>query len=120
MTSKIINMADRERSAADRRLEALFESAPIADDGFTDRVLRRVRRRIWVRRLVLPVAAAIGGALAYEPAMALLRFISRLEVGIPQELRTMPASLLSSATIAALSVVLLLAVALALRMLDEF
>lgn len=52
--------------------------------------------------------------------MALLRFISRFEVGIPQELRTMPVSLLSSATIAALSVVLLLAVALALRMLDEF
>ncbi len=73
-----------------------------------------------MRRLVLPVAAAIGGAPAYEPAMALLRFNSRLETGIPQELVTMPASLLSAATIAALSVLLLFTVALALRMLDKF
>ncbi len=52
--------------------------------------------------------------------MALLRFNSRLETGIPQELVTMPASLLSAATIAALSVLLLFTVALALRMLDKF
>ena len=64
MQSNIINMADRMKDNEDAALEALFRSEPIADDGFSARVMSRVRRRIWVRRLALPVAVAVGAAIS--------------------------------------------------------
>ena len=56
MTSKIINMAEHIKDDADRMLESMFASDPVPDDGFSVRVVRKVRRRIWVRRLTLPIA----------------------------------------------------------------
>jgi hypothetical protein len=79
-------MADRLKDKHDLKLEALFESAPIADGGFSERVMARVRRQIWVRRLSLPVAFVIGAAFATRPLMQLVQAVSRLFEFIPQTL----------------------------------
>ena len=77
-------MADRLKDKEDRKLEALFASEPIADDGFSARIVARVRRQIWVRRLSLPVAFVIGAAIAARPLMQLVDAISGLFEFIPQ------------------------------------
>lgn len=53
----------------DRRLEMLFRPAasPVADDGFSATVMRRVARRAWRRRLLLSAAGAAGLAVAWQP-----------------------------------------------------
>ena len=91
MTSKIINMAEKIRDAEDRMLEALFASEPIADDGFSQRVVGRIRRRIWIRRLAVPVAMLIGGAIAIKPASQLVVAASKLLTVVPQEVVVAPA-----------------------------
>lgn len=55
----------------ERLLEREFGSAlqPVADDGFSETVMRRVRRRGRVRILALTLAGAIGLALAFVPLM---------------------------------------------------
>ena len=82
MKSVIINMADRMKDAEDLKLESLFASDTIADDGFSTRIEKRIRRQLWVRRLALPVALLIGGAIAVKPLAnlltALFRFVSVL------------------------------------------
>ena len=85
MTSKIINMAEKLRDAEDRMLESLFASEPIADDGFSERVVGQIRRRIWIRRLALPVAMIIGGAIAIKPASQLVMAASKLLTAVPQD-----------------------------------
>ncbi len=91
MTSKIINMAEKLRDAEDRMLESLFASEPIADDGFSQRVVRRIRRRIWIRRLALPVAMVVGGAIAIKPASQILVAASKLLTVVPQDVVVKPA-----------------------------
>ena len=76
-------MADKLKDAEDQLLEALFEAAPIADDGFSERVVRRIRRQLWVRRLALPVAMVVGGAIALEPATDLMIVFSKLLTAAP-------------------------------------
>ena len=78
-------MADKLMDAEDRLLESMFASEPIADDGFSRRVVARLRRRIWVRRLALPVAMLIGGAIAIKPASQLLVAVSKLLTVVPQD-----------------------------------
>ena len=91
MTSKIINMAEKIRDAEDRMLEALFASEPIADDGFSQRVVGRIRRRLWIRRLAVPVAMLVGGALAIKPASQLVMAASKLLTVVPQDVVVAPA-----------------------------
>ncbi len=86
MTSKIINMAEHMKDAQDRMLESMFASAPIADDGFSAQVLRRVRRRMMLRRLSLPIAVLIGGILAFKPFSTILGFAYQLLLQMPDEL----------------------------------
>ncbi len=64
LRSKVVNMAEHMKDSEDKALEALFRSEPIADDGFSRRVVTRVRRRIWVRRLALPLASGVGAVIA--------------------------------------------------------
>ena len=78
-------MAEKIRDAEDRMLESLFASEPIADDGFSQRVVGQIRRRIWIRRLALPVAMLIGGAIAIKPASQLLVAASKLLTAVPQD-----------------------------------
>ena len=65
-------MAEKIKDADDLMLEELFGAEPIADDGFSNRVVRRIRRRIWVRRLSLPIAAAIGASISIKPLAGLV------------------------------------------------
>ena len=94
MTSKIINMAEKLKDAEDRFLESMFESQQIADDGFSHRVVTRIRRRLWVRRVTLPIAMLIGGAIAIRPASELLIAASKLLTVAPQSVLEAPSSLL--------------------------
>ena len=66
-------MAERQKDNEDLVLEALFRAEPIADDGFSKRVVARVRRRVWTRRVTLPVAVVVGSVVAAEPVVSLLR-----------------------------------------------
>lgn len=68
----IINMAEHRQDDEDLRLQDMFRSTPIPDNGFSDRVVRRVRRRLWMQRLLVPVATAVGGLIAVGPASQLL------------------------------------------------
>lgn len=72
MKSKIINMAEKMKDADDVMLENLFSAEPIADDGFSNRIVRKIKRRVWVRRLSLPIAAAIGGSISIKPLAGLV------------------------------------------------
>ncbi len=91
MTLKIINMAEKLRDAEDRWLESMFAAEPIADDGFSRRVVGRIRRRIWIRRLALPVAMLVGGVIALKPASQLLLAVSKLLTVVPQDVVVAPA-----------------------------
>lgn len=73
---------DRE----DQFLKDLFSAESIADDGFSKRVMRRVRRQIWVDRLALPVAAVIGLAVAINPLVDLLAILPSLASAVPLDL----------------------------------
>ena len=89
MTSKIINMAERIKDEQDRLLESMFQSAPIADNGFSSQIVRRVRRKLWIRRITLPLAVFLGGLVALQPIVALLK-------GLYQVLLSMPGNLVPS------------------------
>lgn len=80
-------MKDRE----DMKLEALFRSGTIRDDGFSERVVRRIRRRVWIRRWTLPIAMAIGGLIAAKPAMELMSLLPVVLDLVPEPIREMPA-----------------------------
>ena len=84
MTSKIINMAEKLKDAEDRLLESLFAAEPIADDGFSAKVVTRIRRRLWLRRLALPVAMVVGGAIAVKPASELVIAGAKLLAVVPE------------------------------------
>ena len=71
MKSKIVNMAEKTQDPEDIALRALFASEPVADDGFSKRVVAQIRRGQRIRRFCLGTAIAIGGAIACKPMMEL-------------------------------------------------
>jgi hypothetical protein len=79
-------MAERLKDDADLKLESLFRSEPVQDDGFSAQVMSRVRRRMWVRRLSLPTAFAIGAIVAAKPLMQLATLVPKLLSIVPQSL----------------------------------
>jgi len=112
-------MVDRMKDAEDRLLESMFQSEPIADDGFSDRVIWRVWRRIWLRRLTLPMAMLVGGAIAIKPALQLVQVGSGLLSAVPQELFATPAALVSQLPIILFAGTVLVVGMLSTRMLEE-
>jgi hypothetical protein len=100
-------MAEKIKDPTDRLLEAMFRSEPIADDGFSSKVVSRVRRAIWVRRLALPLAMLIGAAIAVKPAIELLAFAPRLLSLVPAEVTSVPMSLLPQLPVVVLGGMLL-------------
>ena len=56
----------------------MFQAEPIADDGFSRRVMGRIRRQVWVRRLALPIAMVLGLAIAAKPALQLVSIGSQV------------------------------------------
>ena len=76
-------MADKTTYREDELLASMFAADPVDDDGFSDRVVRKLRMRIWVQRLTLPIAATIGFAIAINPLMELLALTPSLASLVP-------------------------------------
>jgi hypothetical protein len=76
-------MAERLQDEADKMLESLFRSEPVRDDGFSVNVVKRVRRKMWIQRLSMPVAMAIGVAIAAKPLVQLATAIPNLMTAVP-------------------------------------
>jgi len=104
-------MAEKTQDAEDRLLNAMFQAEPIADAGFSDRVVRRIRRQMWVRRLALPIAMVVGAAIAVKPASQLLSIGSQVFDSVAAE-----PLLPNSALLAQLPIILVGGLALALVM----
>lgn len=83
-------MADKTSDAVDRLLASAFAADPIADDGFSDRIVSKLRRRIWINRLALPVAVLVGAAFALKPALQLVGVLLPLLNIVPAELASAP------------------------------
>lgn len=79
-------MADRMKDATDRKLELMFASESVMDDGFSARIEKRIRRNLWVSRLALPIAVLAGGAIALKPMLATLTLLTRFAAILPSEL----------------------------------
>lgn len=119
MTSKIINMAERIKDPEDRMLEALFESAPIADNGFAAKVVRRLRQRLWIRRLALPVALLVGGSIAFKPLVQLTTATTTLLDALPGEFTALPVESIPQLPTLLMGAALLGVAMLTARMLQE-
>jgi hypothetical protein len=112
-------MAERIKDAEDRLLESMFESVPVGDDGFSAKVVRKISRRLWLRRLTLPVAAAIGAMFAVKPLAGLVKALAGLSVLIPQDLVSTTTNMIPQAQVMVLGAMLLAACLLGLRTLVD-
>jgi len=119
LKSKIIIMADKIKDAEDEFLESLLGAEAIADDGFSDRIVVKIRRRQWLRNLMLPVAAAIGAAIAFKPAMALVSIAAKFVAVIPGELMASATDWIPSLQLVVTGGLLLAVILFGLRLLEE-
>ena len=119
MTSKIINMAERMKDEQDRLLDAMFASDPIEDDGFSHIVMRKVRRKLMLRRLTLPVAVLVGGLIAFKPVSGVIGLVMQLLQQLPD--RYVDATLASLPTLQTIVTggLLLFVAVLSLSMLED-
>jgi len=115
-------MADRMKDAQDLKLESMFTSKAIADNGFSARIQQRLRRQLWLRRLTLPIAVLIGGAIAIKPLVgfitALPKLFSVLPASVSSNLQQVPISIPQLPTIM-LGGMLVIVVVMLTRMLEE-
>jgi hypothetical protein len=79
-------MAEKLKDSEDLKLEALFRSDPVPDDGFSGQIVARVRRRMWVQRLTLPAAIGIGAVIAIKPIAQLASLVPKIMAIVPQNL----------------------------------
>ena len=116
-------MVDRMKDAEDITLEALFASDTIPDKGFSARVEKRIRRRLWVRRLALPLAVLIGGLIAVKPLADLLtsflKLASLLPASVSDNLSALPAGNLPQMSTIMLGAMLTVGVVLVARLLED-
>jgi len=112
-------MADKIKDAEDKFLESLFGAETIADDGFSERIVVKIRRRQWLQRLTLPIAAAIGAAIAFKPAVAVFSIATRLLVAVPNEMVVSATSWLPSLQMVVTGGMLLAVAMFGLRMLED-
>jgi hypothetical protein len=119
LKSKIINMADRLRDNADRKLASMFRSDPVADDGFSVGVMAKIKRRLWVRRLALPVAFVVGAAIAVKPLSQLVMTFSKLLEVLPADITGLSLSLIPQGTTIFLGGMLALGFAMIVNMLQD-
>jgi len=83
LKSVIINMVDRMKDSTDLKLESLFASTSLADDGFSVTIEKQIRRQLWLRRLTLPIAVLIGGLIAAKPLAGLVTVLFKLAALVP-------------------------------------
>ena len=108
------------------RLSELFEALtpPLEDEGFSALVVRRIRRRAWLRRTVLGAAVVVGGVLALGPLSQLSVLISGVPVLLSEGLVTVATSWNDPAWLAQNRLVLIMVVLAAsipgaIRLLDR-
>ena len=119
MTSKIINMAEHSKDEKDRLLESMFESAPIADDGFSVAVVKKVRRRVWVRRLALPVATLVGLLVGFKPLVTLVTTVANLAKLVPLDAVAIPGLTIPQVPILVLGALLFASCMVGLRVIED-
>jgi len=112
-------MADIRKDADDRFFESMFRSTPIADGGFSKRVVTTIRRRVWLRRLALPVAMAVGLSIAVKPAAQLGVAAGRLFAVMPDRLVQAPVDWLPDIQTMVLGAVLLGLGVIGVRMIEN-
>ena len=112
-------MADKIKDAQDRMLDSMFASDPIADNGFSNRVVRRIQRRLWLRRLSMPIAIVLGLALAFQPAMDLLQALAGLLDTIPTHIISVPVGWIPKLQNVVLAGMLVVTGIFGLRMLED-
>lgn len=112
-------MAEKIKDAEDRLLESLFDSEAVADDGFSVRVVSKVKRQLWLRRLMLPVAAVIGGAIAFKPLTGLVAALANLSSLIPEAAVSSAASSIPQLQTVVLGAILLAVGLLGARMIED-
>ena len=119
----IINMADKLKDAEDLKLEALFATEVVSDDGFSARIEKKIRQRIMVQRFALPAAVLLGGAIAVKPMIALLTTLMQLFVispeGLSNYLGNLTSSSLPSLTLISFGAMIALALIMISRMLED-
>jgi hypothetical protein len=115
-------MAERIKDKDDLRLESMFRSEFIADDGFSVKVVSRVRRQMWIRRLALPVAFVLGASFAAKPLLQLAGIAPRLFHSLTGNLVSLdkiPVGSLPDTSTLIFGATLLMAVVLASKLLEE-
>ncbi len=115
-------MAERLKDSEDLKLDALFRSEPVQDDGFSDRVVSRIRRQMWVRRLTLPTAFVIGAIISAKPLTQLATLVPKVLSIVPQGLENLvdvPVSDMFQETTIILGIILLAAMMMIGRMLED-
>jgi len=112
-------MVDRRKDREDKMLEALFRSDPVPDNGFSARVMTRVNRRIWVRRLALPAAFVVGGIIAVKPLSQLAVTFSKFLVFVPSNFGGLTLESIPQASTIVLGGLLLAAMMMITKMLEE-
>ena len=59
-------------------LRELFASPQIVDDGFSQRIVWKIRRQLWLERLTLPAAVIVGALFSVKPMAQLAEMLFRL------------------------------------------
>jgi len=119
LKSKIINMADRLKDNEDKVLESLFGSEPVLDNGFSAKVMTRLNRRLWIRRLALPAAFLVGAAVALKPLSQLVITFSKLLTVIPTDVGRLSIDMIPQSTTVILGALLLVAMMMITKMLED-
>jgi len=88
-------MADKMQDDEDRLFAALLRAEVIEDAGFSQRIVRRIRRDIWLRRLALPSALLLGGAIAGRSLLQLASLLPTIVNELPARQLVLPDTLLS-------------------------
>ena len=108
------------------RISELFEALapPLEDKGFSALVVRRIRRRVWSRRVVLGAAVIAGSVLALGPLSELSVLVAGLPVLLSEGLVTVATNWNDPAWLAQNRLILIMAVLAAsmpgaIRLLDR-
>lgn len=112
-------MVDRLRDSEDKLLESLFRSDPVPDDGFSLKIMSRIKRRVWIRRLTLPAAFVIGAAIAVKPLSQLVVTFSKFLTMIPTDVGGLSLSNFPQFSTVFLGGVLLVGIMMVTKMLEE-
>ncbi len=112
-------MVDRLKDSEDKLLESLFGSEPVLDNGFSARVMTRLNRRLWVRRLALPAALLIGAVIAVKPLSQLVVTFSKLLTVIPADVGGLSIDIFPQATTVFLGGLLLVAVMMITKIFED-